>query len=62
MFCVVCRKHQEKLKKMYGFTETFIQGSDNFKTFAPSDHDESKMHVRAVNEGKYIESTERGEL
>ena len=50
MFCVVCRKQQEKLKKMYGFTETFIQGSDNFKTFAPSDHDESKMHVRAVNE------------
>ena len=39
MFRVVCRKHQERLKKMIGFTETFIQGSDNFKTSRLSDHD-----------------------
>ena len=61
MFCVVCRKHQEKLEKMSGFTEAFIQESDNFKKSALSDHDKSKMHVQAVNEGKFIESTKRGE-
>ena len=61
MFCVVCKKHQKKLKKMPGFTEAFIQGSGNFKASALSDHDESKMHVQAVNEGKFIESTKRGE-
>ena len=31
MICVVCRKDQEKLKKMLDFVEAFIQGSDNFK-------------------------------
>ena len=33
-----------------GFTEAFIQGSDNFKTSALSDHHKSKMHMQAVNE------------
>ena len=54
MFCVVCRKHQEKLKKMLGFTLAFIQGSDNFKASGLSDHDKSKMQVQTINEGKYI--------
>ena len=34
MFCVVCRKHQVKVKKMSGFTEAFTKGNDNFKTSA----------------------------
>ena len=38
MFYVFCRKHQEKLEKI-GFTEAFIQGSGNFKTFVLSDHE-----------------------
>ena len=54
MFCVVFRKHQEKLKKILGFTKAFIQGSDNFKTSGLSDHDKSRMQVQAINEGKYI--------
>ena len=54
MFCVVFRKHQEKLKKILGFTMAFIQGSDNFKTSGLSDHDKSRMQVQAINEGKYI--------
>ena len=61
MFCVVCRKHQEKLKTMSGFTKAFMQGRDNFKTSALSDHDKSKINVEAVNEGKYIEKKKRGE-
>ena len=61
MFSVLCRKPQEKLKKMSGFTKAYLQGSDNFRTCAVADHDKSKMHVQAVNEGKYIESTKRGE-
>ena len=46
---------------MLGFTEAFIPGSDNFKTSALSDHDESKMQVQAINKGKYIKSAKRGE-
>ena len=55
MLCVFCRKQLEKLKKMSGFTEVFIRGSDNFKISALSDHIKSKIHVQAVNEGKFIE-------
>ena len=44
---------------MPGFTEAFIQWSDNFKTSALSDHDKSKMQVRAINKGKYTESTKQ---
>ena len=61
LFCVLCRKREEKLKKMFGFTEKFIQGSDKFEISAVSDHDKSKMHVQAVIEGKYIASTKRGD-
>ena len=61
MFCELCRKHREKLKNMSGFTEAFMQGSDQFKTSALSDHDKSKIHMQAVNEGEYIENTKRGE-
>ena len=50
-----------KTEKMSGFTEAFIQGSDNFKTFALSYRDKSKMHVQAINEGNCIESTKRAE-
>ena len=60
MFSVVCRKDQEKLKKMSGFTEALIQGSDNLKTFALSDHDKSKMCRQTVNQGKYIKSRKHG--
>lgn len=34
MICVVCRKDQEKLKKMLDFIEAFIEGSGNFKTLS----------------------------
>ena len=61
MFCVVCKKHQEKLKKMSGFTKEYLQRSDNFKTSALSDHDKSKMHMQAVNIDKYIKITKCGE-
>ena len=54
------RKHQEKLKRMPGFTEA-LKGSDNFKTFDLSNHDKSKMHVQAINEDKYIRSTKHGQ-
>ena len=57
MFYVVCRKHQEKLKKMSGFTEVFIQRSGNFKTSSLSDHDKSKMLMPAANKDKYIKHT-----
>ena len=43
MFCVVCRKHQERLKKMSGFTKTFIKGSNNFKTSGLSNYDKMPM-------------------
>ena len=43
---------------MSGFTEPFIQDSDNFKTSALSHHDTSRLHEQAINEGKYMESTE----
>ena len=42
MFCVVCRKHQERLKKISGFTETFMLES-NIKTSGVSDHDDMLM-------------------
>ena len=45
MFCVACRKHQEKLKKMLDFTEAFILGSNNFKKSGLSDHVKGKMQV-----------------
>ena len=48
-----------KTEKMPGFTEAFIQDSDNFKTSALSDHDKSKMQV--INKGKYVESAKREE-
>ena len=40
------------MKNMLGFTEAFIQGSDNFKASGLSDHDKSNMLVQAINEGK----------
>ena len=43
IFCVVCRKHQERLKKMTCFTETIIQGSSNFRASGLSDHDKIPM-------------------
>ena len=43
LFCVVCRKHQERLKKMTGFTETFVQESKNFKASGLSDHNKMLM-------------------
>ena len=46
---------------MSAFTETFTQGSHNFKTSALSDHDKSKMHVQTVNESKFIKSTQHGQ-
>ena len=61
MFGVVCKKHQEKLKKMSGFTEAFIQESDNFNTSALLDHSKSKMHAQAINESKYVQSTKHEE-
>ena len=61
MFCVFCRKHQEKLNRMLGVTEAFIQGSGSFKTSGLSDHDKSKMQVQAINKGKYIKNTKCGE-
>ena len=51
-FWCFLQETQEKLKKMLGFTEVFIQGSDNFKTSALSDHDKSKMLVQAINDSK----------
>ena len=51
----------KKMKKMLGFTEAFLPGSDNFKTSGLSDHDKSKMQVQAINKGKYIKRTKRGE-
>ena len=51
----------ENLKNMSGFTEAFIQGSDNLKTSALPHHDKSKLQVQAINKGKYIESTRCGE-
>ena len=38
-----CRKHQERLKKMTGFTETIIQGSSDFRASGLSDHDKIPM-------------------
>ena len=38
-----CRKHQQGLKTVIGFTNTFIQRSNNFKTFGLSDHDKMPM-------------------
>ena len=32
MFCIICRKHEEKMKKISGFPEAFIQGNDNCQT------------------------------
>ena len=55
------RKHQEKLKKPSGFSETFIQRSDNFETSALPDHDKRKTHVQADIEGKYIAITKYGD-
>ena len=52
---------QEKLKKMLGFTEGFIQGCDNFKISGLSDHEKSKMRVQTINKCKYIKSIKRGE-
>ena len=43
LFCVVCRKHQERLKKMTGFTETFVQENKNFKASGLSDHNKMLM-------------------
>ena len=58
LFCVVCRKRQEKM--MIGFTEVFTNGSDNFKTSDLSNHDKSKMKMQTINEGTYIKCTKRG--
>ena len=43
MFCGVCRKHQERLKKMTSFAETIIQWSSNFRAYGLSDHDKIPM-------------------
>ena len=60
VFCFL-QETQEKLKKVVGFTEVFIQGTGNFKTSGLSDHDKSKMQVQAINSSESIKSIKRGE-
>ena len=58
---VLSARNTKKNWKNAGLIEAFIQGSDNFKTFDLPDRDKSKMHVQVINEGNYIESTNRAE-
>ena len=61
MLCKVCKKYEERLKTMPGYSSKFVKGSQNFKTIALSDHQSSKTHKEAVVIKLHNEATQRGE-
>ena len=61
MFCVVCRKHQEKLEKDVWLHWGVKGVTDNFKRYSLSDHDWVRCTCKLLTKvNKYIESTKCG--
>ena len=47
--CLCClQETTRKLKKMFGFTEAFIQWTDNFKKSALSEHDKVRYRCKLL--------------
>ena len=60
VFCCLQETPRKTEKDSWLFWD-LLQGSNNFKTSGLSDYDKNKVQVQAINEGKYIKSTKRGE-
>ena len=50
--CSICAKYKEKLSRFSAAANTFINGSDNYRTSALKDHSISKIHKQACVENE----------
>ena len=62
MKCSICGKFEERLSSMPGYSNSFIKGSQNYKTSALSDHESCQTHMQAIKFNLHEEATKKGEV